>query len=109
VLGYRRYEWKCDALNAPSRAAAIRLGFFFEGIFRQATVVKGRNRDTAWYSLVDREWPILKGAFLRWLDPRNFNTRGGQIERLSILTREALAQFERVSDNHPLCVKPSAG
>ncbi len=71
-LGYRRYEWKCDALNAPSRAAAERLGFRFEGIFRQATIYKGRSRDTAWFSVIDREWPALKDAFERWLAPENF-------------------------------------
>lgn len=91
-LGYRRYEWKCDALNAPSRAAAQRLGFSFEGVFRQATIVKGRNRDTAWYSVLDTEWPALQQAFLRWLDARNFDKRGRQRERLSALTREGLAK-----------------
>src|ERR1700724_2245913 len=85
-LGYRRYEWKCDALNAPSRKAAERLGFRFEGIFRQAVVYKGRNRDTAWYSILDREWPALKQAFERWLDPRNFDGAGRQREGLSGLT-----------------------
>lgn len=77
-LGYRRYEWKCDALNAPSRAAAERLGFRFEGIFRQATVYKGRNRDTAWFSILDGEWPARKAAFERWLDPANFDAQGQQ-------------------------------
>lgn len=77
-LGYRRYEWKCNALNAPSRASAERLGFTFEGIFRQATVVKGHNRDTAWYSILDREWPDLKKHFLNWLDPENFDSSGRQ-------------------------------
>jgi RimJ/RimL family protein N-acetyltransferase len=72
-LGYRRYEWKCDALNAPSRAAAQRLGLTFEGIFRQATVYKGRNRDTAWLAAVDADWPALRAAFERWLDPTNFD------------------------------------
>jgi RimJ/RimL family protein N-acetyltransferase len=85
-LGYRRYEWKCDALNAPSRAAAERLGFVFEGIFRQATIYKGRNRDTAWYSIVDGEWPRLRDAFERWLDPANFDAQGRQRQRLSELT-----------------------
>jgi len=85
-LGYRRYEWKCDALNAPSRQAAERLGFRFEGIFRQALVYKSRNRDTAWYSIVDREWPAVKGAFERWLDPGNFDREGRQRESLSNLT-----------------------
>jgi len=92
TLGYRRYEWKCDALNSPSRTAAQRLGFSFEGVFRQATVVKGRNRDTAWYSVLDVEWRTLNKAFLRWLDPRNFDRRGRQVERLSTLTHEALAR-----------------
>lgn len=85
-LGYRRYEWKCDALNAPSRAAALRLGFSFEGLFRQAVIYKGRSRDTAWFSVIDREWPALKVAFERWLDPANFDARGKQIMRLSALT-----------------------
>ncbi len=86
ALGYRRYEWKCDALNAPSRAAAERLGFSFEGIFRQATVYKDRNRDTAWYAIIDRDWPRLDDAFRRWLDPGNFDGRGEQRVRLSELT-----------------------
>jgi RimJ/RimL family protein N-acetyltransferase len=81
-LGYRRYEWKCDALNAASRGAAERLGFRFEGIFRQAVVYKGRNRDTAWYSLIDREWPERETAFLAWLDPANFDSDGHQRRRL---------------------------
>jgi RimJ/RimL family protein N-acetyltransferase len=91
-LGYRRYEWKCDALNAPSRAAAQRLGFSFEGIFRQATIVKGRNRDTAWYAAIDKEWPALEHAFLTWLDPSNFDENGKQRTRLSILTGPILKQ-----------------
>lgn len=90
ALGYRRYEWKCDALNEPSRAAALRLGFTFEGIFRQATVVKGRNRDTAWYSITDGEWPVLQSAFEWWLRPDNFDAAGQQRERLSELTAAAL-------------------
>jgi len=81
-LGYRRYEWKCDALNAPSRRAAERLGFTFEGIFRQAIVYKGRNRDTAWYSVIDSEWPVLETAFRAWLDPANFDADGRQRRRL---------------------------
>ena len=84
-LGYRRYEWKCDALNAPSRRAAQRLGFRFEGIFRQATVYKGRNRDTAWFSIVDHEWPALRAGFERWLNPENFDAEGRQRERLADL------------------------
>lgn len=78
TLGYRRYEWKCDALNAPSIAAAERLGFTFEGIFRQAVVYKGRNRDTAWLSVIDSEWPALKARFERWLEPGNFDAEGRQ-------------------------------
>ena len=85
-LGYRRYEWKCHALNAPSRAAAQRLGFSYEGIFRQARVDKGRNRDTAWYAMIDREWPALDAAFQRWLDPANFDADGKQRTSLSELT-----------------------
>lgn len=85
--GYRRFEWKCDALNAGSRLAAQRLGLSFEGVFRQAAVVKGRNRDTAWFAAIDREWPSLKEAFRVWLDPSNFNADGTQKERLSDLTR----------------------
>ncbi|WP_298609987.1 GNAT family protein [uncultured Thiothrix sp.] len=81
-LGYRRYEWKCDALNKPSRQAAERLGFQFEGIFRQATVYKHRNRDTAWYSILDSEWPALKQKFDAWLEPSNFDTNGRQINKL---------------------------
>ena len=82
-LGYRRYEWKCNALNAPSRAAALRLGFTFEGIFRQHMIVKGRSRDTAWFSMLDREWPQRKVAFERWLDPGNFDEQGRQRATLS--------------------------
>ncbi len=87
--GYRRYEWKCDALNAPSRTAAGRLGFTYEGLFRQALVYKGRNRDTAWYSVVDHEFPPLSRAFEAWLDPANFDSNGRQRRRLSDLTAEA--------------------
>ncbi len=81
-LGYRRYEWKSDALNAPSRAAAERLGFTYEGIFRQATVYKGRNRDTAWYAAIDSEWPALAAAFEAWLAPENFGAGGEQRRKL---------------------------
>jgi RimJ/RimL family protein N-acetyltransferase len=81
-LGYRRYEWKCNAKNEPSRQAAVRLGFTFEGIFRQHMVVKGRNRDTAWYSMLDSEWPARKAAFERWLDPGNFDVQGKQRKAL---------------------------
>jgi RimJ/RimL family protein N-acetyltransferase len=89
-LGYRRYEWKCDALNAPSRRAAQRLGFSYEGVFRQAVVVKGRNRDTAWYACLDREWPALEQAYERWLAPANFDQQGRQRESLSSLTAPTL-------------------
>lgn len=85
-LGYRRYEWKCDSLNAPSRAAAQRLGFSYEGLFRQAIVYKGRSRDTAWYAVIDGEWPALRAAFERWLDPANFDAAGNQRVSLSSLT-----------------------
>lgn len=84
-LGYRRFEWKCDAMNEGSRRAALRFGFTFEGIFRQAAVVKGRNRDTAWFSILDREWPALKLAFMAWLSEQNFNEKGEQIQPLSHL------------------------
>jgi RimJ/RimL family protein N-acetyltransferase len=77
-LGYRRYEWKCDDLNAPSRRAAERLGFAYEGTHRQATIYKGRNRDTAWYSVLDREWPRVRDALERWLEPGNFDAEGKQ-------------------------------
>ena len=82
VLHYRRYEWKCDSLNAPSRRAAERLGFSFEGIFRQALVYKGRNRDTAWFSLLDSEWPARRARLERWLDPNNFDGAGRQLAPL---------------------------
>jgi len=84
-LGNRRYEWKCHALNQPSRRAAERLGFTFEGIFRQANVVKGRNRDTAWYSVIDGEWPGVKAAFEAWLAPENFDRDGRQRRSLTEL------------------------
>jgi len=84
-LGYRRYEWKCDALNAPSRQAAARLGFQFEGIFRQAVLYKGRTRDTAWFSIIDREWPTVRAAFEQWLAPENFDAEGGQRKSLTDL------------------------
>jgi RimJ/RimL family protein N-acetyltransferase len=81
-LGYRRYEWKCHALNAASRAAALRLGFTFEGVFRQHMIVKGRNRDTAWFSMLDREWPSRRDEFERWLSPGNFDAHGRQLSPL---------------------------
>ena len=77
-LGYRRYEWKCDSWNLPSRAAALRLGFTYEGLFRQAIVVRGRNRDTVYFSITDKEWPRIRQAFERWLDPANFAADGRQ-------------------------------
>jgi len=88
--GYRRYEWKCDAANHPSRRAAGRLGLSWEGIFRQAAVVKGRNRDTAWFAAIDKEWPALKVAFDRWLDPANFDATGRQKLALTDLMRPIL-------------------
>ncbi len=88
-LGYRRYEWKCDALNEASRRAALRLGFQFEGIFRQHMIVKGRNRDTAWFSMLDHEWPARKAAFERWLHPSNFHENGRQLSSLSTVREMA--------------------
>ena len=82
-LGYRRYEWKCNSLNIPSRAAAERLGFQYEGLFRQATITRGRNRDTMWYSVIDSEWPVLRAAFEHWLDPANFDAQGQQRRTLA--------------------------
>jgi RimJ/RimL family protein N-acetyltransferase len=90
-LQYRRYEWKCDSLNAPSRAAALRLGFQYEGLFRQAVVYKGRNRDTAWFSIVDGEWPRLKRAYGEWLAPENFDAGGRQRRRLGDLIARTTA------------------
>lgn len=90
-LGYRRYEWKCDALNAPSRRAAERLGFGYEGTFRQHMIVKGRSRDTAWYAMLDRDWPARRRAFERWLDAANFEPSGEQRLRLSALNAPGLA------------------
>jgi RimJ/RimL family protein N-acetyltransferase len=84
-LRYRRYEWKCDSLNGPSRAAALRYGFTFEGIFRRAIVYKGRNRDTAWFSIIAEEWPRIKSAFGTWLDPANFDADGRQRRQLAAI------------------------
>jgi RimJ/RimL family protein N-acetyltransferase len=84
-LGYRRHEWKCNALNAPSRRAAERFGFTFEGIFRQHMIVKGRNRDTAWFAMLDSEWPARKAAYERWLKSDNFDSNGRQKIALSTL------------------------
>ena len=83
TLGYRRFEWKCNNLNEPSKRAAERFGMTFEGVFRQAAIVKGRNRDTAWYSLLDHEWPAMRARFERWLAPENFDGQGKQIKRLN--------------------------
>ncbi|MGR3539899.1 MAG: GNAT family N-acetyltransferase [Hasllibacter sp.] len=90
-LGYRRFEWKCDAANLPSRRAAQRFGFSHEGTFRQAAVVKGRNRDTAWFAMIDAEFPALDAAWTAWLDPANFDAGGGQRTRLSRATAPLLA------------------
>jgi len=89
-LGYRRYEWKCNADNYPSSRAAERLGFTFEGIFRQHMVVKGLNRDTAWFSMLDREWPARKRAFEAWLDPANFDQQGRQLQTLAEMQASVL-------------------
>jgi RimJ/RimL family protein N-acetyltransferase len=85
TLGYRRYEWKCDALNAPSRRAALRYGFVYEGTFRQNVIAKGRNRDNAWFSMLDSEWPARKANFERWLIPENFDSGGRQKVSLAAL------------------------
>ena len=87
-LGYRRYEWKCDDLNGPSRRAAERLGFTYEGTHRQATIYKGRNRDTAWFSILDGEWPRVRDALEAWLAPENFDADGEQRARLRVPSAE---------------------
>src|SRR3546814_1396503 len=91
ALGYRRYEWKCNALNAASRKAALRLGFSFEGIFRQATLAKGRNRDTAWFSILDKEWPEARAAFGAWLAADNFDRSEEHTSELQSLMRISYA------------------
>jgi RimJ/RimL family protein N-acetyltransferase len=88
-LGYRRYEWKCDALNAPSRRAALRLGFTFEGIFRSHMIIKGRNRDTAWFAMLDTDWPARKAALERWFAPDSFDANGTQKQSLTALNSTA--------------------
>jgi RimJ/RimL family protein N-acetyltransferase len=88
-LGYRRLEWKCDALNEPSRRAALRFGFTFEGVFRQHMIVKRRNRDSAWFSILDGEWPGIRAAFEAWLEPENFGEGGRQRQSLSAV-RDAI-------------------
>ena len=95
-LGYRRYEWKCDALNGASRRAAERLGFVFEGVFRQATLYKGRNRDTAWYAIIDKDWPAVRHAFETWLDPANFCVEGRQRRSLSAVMVDRAARISLV-------------
>ena len=94
TAGYRRYEWKCNALNMASRRAAQRFGFSYEGIFRQATIAKGRNRDTAWFAMIDQEWPALHAAFTQWLDDDNFDRHGRQRTALSTLTASVLYQTD---------------
>ncbi|MDX1451791.1 MAG: GNAT family protein [Oleiphilaceae bacterium] len=89
-LGYRRCEWKCNSLNLPSVAAAGRFGFRYEGTFRQAQVVKGHNRDTDWFSILDHEWPLIKPCYENWLDKKNFDAKGKQRARLSVLTHKAI-------------------
>ena len=102
-LGYRRLEWKCNALNEPSRNAALRYGFLYEGLFLQHRVIKGRNRDTAWFAITDKRWPALRNAFETWLDPQNFEPDGTQVRSLRELTSaidatsEPLQQFARPS------------
>jgi RimJ/RimL family protein N-acetyltransferase len=92
TLGYRRYEWKCNSLNAPSRRAALRYGFVYEGTLRQRMIAKGHNRDDAYFSMLDSEWPARKAAFERWLAPENFDTTGGQ--------RISLAELNRADGPH---------
>ncbi len=95
TLGYRRYEWKCDALNAASRRAALRYGFVYEGTFRQHVIAKGRNRDVAWFSMLDSEWPLRKRNFEHWLNPENFDAQGVQKVSLAALNAAAGGQDEQ--------------
>ncbi|MXU64083.1 GNAT family N-acetyltransferase [Oceanomicrobium pacificus] len=97
--GYRRFEWKCDALNARSRNAAARFGFTYEGTFRQAGIVKGRNRDTAWFAIIDRDWPALAYAYRRWLSPENFDSDGRQRQSLRDLTAPIVSEADTDSIN----------
>ncbi len=92
-LGYRRCEWKCDVLNAPSRQAAERFGFIYEGVFRQAVVTKGRNRDTAWYAIIDGDWPLRRAAFQAWLHETNFDADGRQLRSLAEIRNVLAGQF----------------
>lgn len=98
-LGYRRFEWKCNALNMGSRRAAERYGFSFEGVFRQAAIVKGRNRDTAWFAMIDGEFGAIDAAYTRWLDPQNFISTGRQIHSLSDMTRPILVTRDPLLSN----------
>jgi hypothetical protein len=91
VVGVRRYEWKCDALNEASRRSALRLGFVFEGVFRKAVLYKGRNRDTAWFAIIDDDWPRVRDALQRWLDPANFDQHGRQLTALRVPSVEQRA------------------
>ena len=91
ALGYRRYEWKCNALNVPSRKAALRFGFTYEGHFRRSNIVKGRSRDTSWFSIIDEEWPAIKRGYEAWLSPENFDSQGQQRDTLSLLIANAQA------------------
>ena len=93
TLGYRRYEWKCDSFNVPSRSAAIRLGFVFEGFFRQAIVYKGRSRDTAWFSIIDSEWLLVKAALKTWLTSENFDANGSQSMPLDRIRKHLSEDF----------------
>jgi RimJ/RimL family protein N-acetyltransferase len=88
TLGYRRFEWKCNNLNEPSKRAALRFGFQFEGVFRQHMMVKGLSRDTAWFAIIDSEWPDIKAAFEAWLAPENFDSQGRQLQRLSVSKKD---------------------
>jgi RimJ/RimL family protein N-acetyltransferase len=89
ALGYRRFEWKCNDLNEPSKKAALRFGFAFEGVFRQHMWTKGANRDTAWFAMLDRDWPAIRAAYERWLDPANFDAAGRQRSRLAVPAQAA--------------------
>ncbi len=100
-LRYRRYEWKCNAQNLPSRRAALRFGFSFEGIFRQHMVIKGRNRDTAWFAMLDSEWPDRKRAFEKWLDPANFGCNGEQLHSLGQISLRAASMSDHENSARP--------
>lgn len=98
--GYRRFEWKCNAANIPSRRAAERFGLSYEGVFRQATISKNRNRDTAWFAAIDKEWPEIEAAFEKWLAPENFTPSGQQKAQLRDLTRSILVTKDPATDTH---------